>query len=321
MDPKLIRCRLRQEFNVSATVLLAYYGIMNIAVIGVMFLDVIIMIVRQISIHGPDFEITDEMFAAVASNGWGYILAIAVGSLIMILWKKSKFCFREIWHSKNRMRFGSFWAILCFFISGQAFVQVYAMGLEWALNQFGLSALEAMEAASGLSNSVSIFIYGAFFAPIFEEILFRGLILRMLMPTGKKFAIFASAYFFGMFHGNIIQTPFAFLVGLVLGYVTVEYSMWWAILLHMINNLVLGELLPHIIAPLPLMGQEIIFAVLNWGCAIAAIVIGVVKRMTIKNYIFEKRMHGICFKSFFSASVVWVFTGLMLLNLILFFLL
>lgn len=321
MQIKMLRSRLRREFNISATTLLTYYGIMNVAVMGVMILDIIIIAIRQYSIQGPDFELTEEMIAMTANNGLGYFLAIAVGTLIMILWKKRQFCFHEIWRSNNRMRFGSFWAILCFFVSGQAFAQLYAVGVEWVLNQFGLSAMEAMEAASGMSESVTLFIYGAFLAPIFEEILFRGLILRTLMRTGKKFAIFASAYFFGMFHGNIIQTPFAFLVGLVLGYVAAEYSMWWAILLHMINNLILGEVLPHVIEPLPVMGQEVIYAVINWGCAITAVVIGIVKRKEIKKYLFEKRMQAICFKCFFTSPVVLTFSALMLLNMILIFIL
>ena len=37
-------------------------------------------------------------------------------------------------------------------------------------------------------------------------------------------------------HGNLAQIFYAFLVGLVLGYVTLEYSIRWAILLHILNN-------------------------------------------------------------------------------------
>ena len=139
------------------------------------------------------------------------------------------------------------------------------------------------------------------------------------MPTGKKFAIFASAFLFGMFHGNIVQTPFAFALGLVLGYVTVEHSLIWAIVLHMINNLVLGEMLPYVVAPLPVVGQKVIYDTINWGCAAAALLICICKWKQIKRYLFEKHMHPLCFKCFFSSPVVLVFTGLMLLNMILFF--
>ena len=278
------------------------------------------MMLEQASISGMDFVITDEMLTGVTGSGWGYILAVAAAFLALVLWKKGRLHFFQSWKSNHPMKFGSFWALLCIFISGQAFVQLYANGLEWLLNQFGLSAFDAMEAASGGSDTISMFIYGALLAPIFEEIIFRGLILRMLMPTGKKFAIFATAYLFGFFHGNIIQTPFAFLVGLVLGYVAVEYSIIWAIILHMINNLVLGELLPYVLAPLPVLGQSMIYDVINWGCAVAALVICICKRKVIRQYLFKKRMHPLCFKSFFSSPVVLVFTGLMLLNIFLIFL-
>ena len=320
MDCRIICKRLRREFNISAGVLLIYYAVMNVAVYLVAFLDAFLRILEEVRISGWGTETAEKILAKTVDNGWGYILAIATAFLCMILWKKRSFCFVEIWKSNRPMKFGAFWAILCIFISGQAFVQLYADGLEWLLNHFGLSVYEAIAAVSGGSNSISMFLYGALFAPVFEEILFRGLILKTLMPTGKKFAIFASAFFFGMFHGNIVQTPFAFALGLVLGYVATEYSLVWAIGLHMINNLVIGEVLPYVLAPLPVMGQEVIYNAINWGCAIAALVICVCKWRQIKQYLFENRMQPLCFGVFFSAPVVLVFTGVMLMNIFLFFL-
>ena len=44
-------------------------------------------------------------------------------------------------------------------------------------------------------------------------------------------------------HANLPQMAFAMAVGFVLAYVTEEYSIKWAILLHMINNFVFAELI------------------------------------------------------------------------------
>ena len=88
-------------------------------------------------------------------------------------------------------------------------------------------------------------------APLWEELLFRGYVLRTLRPYGKRFAVMGSGVLFGLFHGNLLQTPYAVLMGLVLGYLTVEYSIHWAVLLHLFNNLVLADLLSRITASLP----------------------------------------------------------------------
>lgn len=70
-----------------------------------------------------------------------------------------------------------------------------------------------------------------------EEFFFRGVILSQLRKFGDVFAIFASALLFGLIHGNFTQIPFAFIVGLVLGYVTVKTnSMLPGMLIHFANN-------------------------------------------------------------------------------------
>lgn len=72
----------------------------------------------------------------------------------------------------------------------------------------------------------------------FEEILFRGLVLNRLQKvTSDTFAIFFSALMFGLIHGNVVQIPFAFLLGLYLGWMTVyTKSIIPAMLFHCLNN-------------------------------------------------------------------------------------
>ena len=62
----------------------------------------------------------------------------------------------------------------------------------------------------------------ALLAPIAEELMFRGVILRRLSSVSQRFAIFFSALIFGLMHGNLIQAVLGFLVGLVLGYAAVK---------------------------------------------------------------------------------------------------
>lgn len=88
----------------------------------------------------------------------------------------------------------------------------------------------------GLGNAAML-IYAVIIAPITEELLFRGLILRTFQRTGRTFAIVASSMLFALIHGNFIQSIPTFFIGLVLGYVTMRCgSVLPAILIHLVNN-------------------------------------------------------------------------------------
>lgn len=72
---------------------------------------------------------------------------------------------------------------------------------------------------------------------ICEELAMRCFSLQLLRKYGKGFAVFAVSIVFGLLHGNVVQFIFAFLVGLVLGYVTVKTdSVVPAIFIHAFNN-------------------------------------------------------------------------------------
>lgn len=308
MNEQLVCGRLRKEFDKVGLSVLLYYGIMTFSVFAA-------MLIQQIGFLFSDMDEAAQE-AALLGNGWGYILAICIGCGILLLWKKPEFCFRTIWKPANRMKPGSFVMLLCLFLTGQALFLVLYYALESLLNLVGLSISESMEAATGVGDTVSMFLYGCIFAPVFEEVLFRGLLLRMLEPYGKKFAILATAFLFGIFHANIVQSPFAFAVGLVLGYAAIEYSMVWAIVLHLINNLVMGDLLYRVTAGFEPLVQKLVFYGIVGIATVAAIVILICKRHEIREYICEKKIHPWCVKSFFTSPGILAFTILMTLSLL-----
>ena len=91
--------------------------------------------------------------------------------------------------------------------------------------------------ASSIFMSILYFIFVCIAVPIAEELLFRGAILKSLLPYGKRVAIIASAALFGLLHGNFMQIPFAFLAGIIFGYIAVKSdSIYYSIVLHIINN-------------------------------------------------------------------------------------
>lgn len=91
----------------------------------------------------------------------------------------------------------------------------------------------------GQSGSAWIFIlFVVIIAPIFEELIFRRLLLQPLRGCGDMFAAVASALIFGASHGNFDQFPYAFAVGLLYGILAVRSSsMAPTLVLHFANNL------------------------------------------------------------------------------------
>lgn len=98
-----------------------------------------------------------------------------------------------------------------------------------------------LEYETAITNSpleIMVELVATALVPAFsEEILFRGILLSTLRKYGDGFAVFVSSFIFGLFHGNLIQFPFAFIVGMVLGWTLVyTNSMLPAILIHCFNN-------------------------------------------------------------------------------------
>ena len=105
-----------------------------------------------------------------------------------------------------------------------------------------------------------------------EEFAIRGVVMQSLRKFGDKFAVVISAAVFSLIHGNFEQIPFAFVVGLALGYVVIRTdSIWAGILLHFINNFwaVCSEYLYYLLPETP---YFVIYCVINIVLCVLAIV-------------------------------------------------
>lgn len=96
---------------------------------------------------------------------------------------------------------------------------------------------EAMKSMTGGPVWASVLLVGIM-APIFEEWLCRGEVLRGLLRRMKpEWAIVISALFFAAIHGNPWQALNAFLIGCVLGYVYYKTgSLILTMIIHATNN-------------------------------------------------------------------------------------
>ena len=311
---KAMKKELRRRFSGTGWTLLIYYIILNVAVIFWMFFETIFTMLQQFPVMEPaDLE---QIAMEASQSGWGYALAILIGMLILLLWKKPRYFKEELFVKGLPMSAGTFFGILCVFLGGQFLSQMMLSVTEVVLNLFGYSILGGLEALAVDFSDFSMFLYAGILAPITEEILFRGLVQRSLMPFGKRFAIFCSAFTFGMFHGNLVQTPFAFLVGLVLGYVAAEYNIFWAMLLHMINNMVVADMLNRVLSFLPEMTAGVVIWLVLLAFAVAALVILIAKREKIRQWRTAETVHKTYLSCFFTSFGMVAFTviiGLMMI--------
>ncbi len=100
-----------------------------------------------------------------------------------------------------------------------------------------------MKSAGTLILGIVLF---ALLPAICEEMLFRGVILNSLRKYGMLVAVGMSALFFSLMHMNLLQIPYTFLLGIVLGLVVYfTRNLWLSVFMHFVNNgtvLLLGYL-------------------------------------------------------------------------------
>lgn len=255
---------LRRQGNIQGGALLIYKAIMNVTMFVAIFAIMVgaILVGSFSAAVGParpgvsqegaiDALLQETTEVMVDAMGWAYLAAVAIGWLILRLWKKNAFFKNEIYKQGRPMGIGAFCALVCLVFGCQLPAQLLSLGIEWVCNQFGGSLMEILQESNADTDQLPMWLYVCLAAPIWEEIAFRGLLMRSLEPFGKKLAVTASAVLFGLYHGSPIQTPYAILVGFVLGYVAMEYNVIWAMVLHMMNNLLLGDSLPRLLECLP----------------------------------------------------------------------
>ena len=103
-----------------------------------------------------------------------------------------------------------------------------------------IEAYNQMMEESGIAGfTLPSIIATVILAPIGEEIICRGLTIEYLKKAGARFWAInvIQALFFGIAHMNLVQGTYAFLLGLVCGYLTLRYhSILAGITVHFVFN-------------------------------------------------------------------------------------
>lgn len=120
----------------------------------------------------------------------------------------------------------------------QVFLTYLTVPLQVVLtNLFGESVQDMKGAGSAGEFFVQILAVCAVPAVV-EELLCRGVIMRMLKPYGMAVSMTISALAFTMLHFDIVSFPIIFMLGMLLAAVKIMTgSIWACILIHFSNNL------------------------------------------------------------------------------------
>lgn len=128
---------------------------------------------------------------------------------------------------------------------------VISMGIVYPFNMLTtlIGTLLQQLTGQGLENPLAAVILGSnpwvniifavVVAPVMEEILFRGILYKKLIRFGGKTFVFFSALVFALMHPNLYQVIYAFLLGVLFGFIRYYTgSIKYSIILHMSINMI-----------------------------------------------------------------------------------
>lgn len=184
----------------------------------------------------------DALFYALVLVG-GYAVALPVAFRICKGMPPMPFC-----KEAPRLRTFVRWAVIGFALMW--FGSLIGNGVTDLIGAVSGRPVEPLvdEMVSAMPMSVNL-ICVCGLGPLCEELLFRGLLAGRLARYGQAPGAFVSALLFGLYHANLEQFFYAFLLGLLLAYVYYRTGMLrFSVALHMVLNLggaIVPSLLPE----------------------------------------------------------------------------
>lgn len=211
-----------------------------IAILGVHYLVMNLYVFIVASVYAAVFRPSGEAFQSfIASQA---VIAVIVAGVVALLLYVMHFNARNasLWTVSRFRKFKPLQGVLAFtaglsavFLSG-IIVQVVAFLFPNAYARF-LEMVDRLE----MGGFVPLFIAVVIVAPFIEEVMFRGLVFRVLE---QKYALVTTVLLqgvlFGAYHMNIVQGAYAAVLGVILGLSLIwTGSIWIPIIIHFGNNL------------------------------------------------------------------------------------
>lgn len=195
--------------------------------------------------------------------------------------------------------------------------------LMWIGNIIGLiitsiisffTPLDVINPVQTLINSTDIWLnllLISIIGPIFEEILFRKLLIDRTIKYGAKVSILLSSLIFGLIHGNLNQFFYAFLLGGFFAYVYIKTGkLKYTILLHIIVNLMgsvvslfVGKSVENMISG-PMQPFDLSIVIIYLAIILVSFLIGALKLYRHKNINLENLCEKITLSKPFKTIII-----------------
>ena len=146
---------------------------------------------------------------------------------------------------KNSLSVGGFLALVCICYAAMIAGNIVGILINSILSPNSVNLIGDLATSSGLTlETVVAFVA---LAPVFEELVFRKVLVDRVLPFGEWPAILFSGITFGLFHGNLTQFFYAALLGMILAYVYIRTgNILYTMGIHACINF-LGGVLPLLV--------------------------------------------------------------------------
>ena len=146
---------------------------------------------------------------------------------------------------KGRLSLGGFLALVAICYACMIVGNLVGMGINSILSPNSVNLIGELATAAGAS--LEMVVAFVVLAPVFEELVFRKVLVDHVLPFGEWPAILFSGITFGLFHGNLTQFFYATVLGMILAYVYIRWgNILYTIGIHACINF-LGGVLPVLV--------------------------------------------------------------------------
>lgn len=139
------------------------------------------------------------------------------------------------------------WVRLLFLSLGLTYIgNIISTGITMLIGLIkGSEVVNPLAAVTQSSGTLPTFLFACVVAPVAEEFIFRKLIHDKIGRFGPRCYMLVSAFIFAMFHANLSQLLYAFVLGLLFAYVYVYTGkLVYTIALHVTINTIGSVLMP-----------------------------------------------------------------------------
>lgn len=231
-DGETIRGRGTRSKNAYKNFFLIFLSVCAYIIVAMLFQFAAMIVTRECFPELFSSPFYDSVLSAISL----YVVALPVTALIML------FVESRSPSEKTRITFGEWMGFLCVAVAmleAGNFIGNFVTSFLGLIP--GVKPIDAVEEIIGGMPVWASVLLTVVAAPITEEFIFRKLMIDRMAMYGGKRAIFVSALCFGLMHGNFSQFFYAFLLGLLFGYIYEKTgNLLYSISLHATVNLVFG---------------------------------------------------------------------------------